>query len=692
MHLRVSPWVAAAVLLTVMAFTATGQAQEDEEGITYCGEERHGIQFRNNNPDLNPWNDPIPEDHAYRDSDAVPEVDPGIIESSWQLFSQAQLVVDTDHPDAPPLDPEKDGGIKSWWFGFGPLKDTAVIDEMADCEKPWVPGIQFYSYRSDATPENGFFVPINTTGVSDGTYGFVVYACTERTYDACQPAGVDEPESGEPVAQDNFVAAAWGKSTVYNGREHCEEGGLEGTPFAHHDPSCMRGYDFVKPWPMILPGDGSQTNEDACDVPPDRCLTIEFTEHLATGNGTQAPNGKAIRLWFNGIERTAELAEWTPPPRDNDLIPGNDGPHTGHPASDCQHFEAVQENMPPDARLCQKVVWGDGFTWEAPQAFSSQDEFTVWAKDGAGNTVEKVISLEDVTRGGVIPLIEADVNVTITPDAKEIRPGDAKTFTVHAENRGNDTVHTFPKANGSEGIETTLTDDHVDIEGGSNRTVKLQVAPGENATEGEHGVSVVFEYISGQRRLQETAFATVVVDADAEPSSNATRSSGGDANGTGAPSGATPGEDFERTCTEQADMEVCSVYPSPLRFGEEFTYEVDVQRAGEDVEQRHEFSAGNATLRFRYLDEDRDEEVTLPTTYRLTEVGDGVYRADVTIEERAPYVVAVFDSEKVKVRQVIKRPVVAQDEGAAVPASGPLVSAAAAGAALVLSGRKRREG
>lgn len=687
-------WVIPVGLLVLAAVPASVQAQEDGEGITYCGEERHGVQLRNHNRDLNPWNDPVPEDHAYRDSDSVPEVDPVLVESSWQFINQVQTVVDPDHPRSPPLESGKAGSIQSWWFGFGPIKDIAVFEGAADCKKPWSPGIQLYSYRSDANPEDGFFIPINTTGVPDGTYGYVVYACTEREYASCQPTGVDDPETGEPIIEDNLVAAGWGKATVYNGREHCEEGELQGTPLAGHDLSCMRSYDFIEPWPKILPGDGTQTNDEACDAPAQRCLTIEFGERLASMEGSQAPNQTAVRLWVNGVEKTDQLEVWTPPERDNDLIPGNDGPHTGHPASDCQVVGPVQDNMPPDARLCQKVVWGDGFTWEAPRSFELQDEFRVWAKDRAGNTVEKVISLEDETRGAVIPLIEADLTVNITPKEQRIQPGDAKTFEVHVENGGEDTVHTFPVANASGPVETVLSDDHVDIPGGGNRTVQLQVAPSDDAEEGDQGVEVVFEYISGQRRIEEKAFATVVVDEDAELSAGGHGSSDGqDSNESIGPDSTSSRAGFNRTCSVQAELEVCSIYPDPLKIGETFTYEVNVQRAKEDVEKQHEFSAGEATLTIQYLDES-GEEIAEPQTFEMNETDNGVYQADVTLEQRAPMIHIVFDSEKVKVQQMIKRPQEEGDDGGTlpVPGPGPLALVAAAGVAGLRARSFRRSG
>lgn len=682
--------VIAVSLLLVGLVPATAQAQEDPEGITFCGEERYGVQLRLHNPDLNPWNDPVPEDHAYSDSEEVPPVDETLVESSWQFFNQFQAVVDTDHPNAPALSPEEDDGIQSWWFGFGPIKEAAVFEEREGCEKPWAPGIQLYSYRSDANPEDGFFVPINTTGVPDGTYGYVLYACTERTYADCQPTGVDAPGSeDQALREDNLVAAVWGQATVYNGREHCEEGQFQGTPMAGHDLSCMRQYDFIKPWPVVLPGDGRQTNDEACDVPPARCVTIEFAERLDTQDGSQAPDQKAVRFWFNGVEKTDELQAWTPEPRDNDLIPGNDGPHTGHPLSSCQPVQPVQEQLPPDARACQKIVWGDGFSWEIPRSVQSQDEFRVWAMDGAGNEAEKVISFEDETRGAIIPLIEADLEVSIEPPRQKIRPGDAKTFTVHVNNTGNDTVHTFPKAESSDDLELTLSSDHVDVAGHSNRTIKLLAAPAGNASEGDLSAAVVFEYITGQRRVEEKAFATVEVDQDAQLSAEGRQGSDpGTGNSSGGP-GAQATEGFNRTCSIQADLQVCFVHPDPVVPGEAFTFEVQVQQAKEDVEARHEFSAGQATLTLRYLDAEGEETVVEPQTFDMEEVDNGVYRAEVTPED-APTIHAVFDSEKVQVLQVIKEPETTGDEGNLIPGPQAALLVVILGATAVARASTRR--
>jgi hypothetical protein len=185
--------------------------------------------------------------------------------------------------------------VKSFTFSFG----QPLPDQVQNCSTP-VPltGAYLQDYRGDFTPEDGFFVPINTTLVPDGTYGAAVHA-----YDA------SSTEIGR-----FFVTAQ-----VLNG---CQQ------------PRCgdrtaeqIRAMDKILPWPRVLPGDGIQTNEVGG-------LTIEFAEPVVD-----------VRAFVNGNE--TPLESWEGVAMDDDFQPRNDQTACG-----------PQPSNPP---LCVKRVWGPAF-------------------------------------------------------------------------------------------------------------------------------------------------------------------------------------------------------------------------------------------------------------------------------------------------------------------------------------------
>lgn len=665
----------AAPLVAVLAPTAT--AQLGSGGLTYCGEDRYGVQLRFHNPDLNPGDDPAPDGVGN---------DASLVEASWALFPQFQAVVGSD--SEPTIRQVKQSEIQSMWFAFGPIKEGATIGpKEGNCEKPWSPGLQLYAYRSDPNPDDGFFVPINTTAVPDGTYGFALYACTSQQYADCHPSAVENPETGTPQPEDSdLVAAVWGRAVVDNAAEENLPGSSGRDECS--DDRCKRDFDFIDPWPTVLPGDGKegvQPHADACDSGDEkRCVTIEFAERLDVLNGSEAPGDKAIQVWVNGIERTSELQEWTPPARDDDFIPGNDGDASGHPASDCATFGPAQQILEA-SRLCVKNVWGDGFKLDLEEPVETEDEIRIWAQDGAGNTAEKIIAFDDPTRGGVIPLIEGDVEVSVDPAEQRIRPADAKTYTVTITNEGSDTVHTFPSAEPDEGITAKMSDSHVDVPPNGTSTLTLTAGPEANTTEGDYAVQVNVRYIAGTEETA-TTHASVVVDEDAELSGSGGNSSGGD----GDDDGESIGEDFERQCGDQADHRVCFVYPRELTADGSFTFQVQTSQAGETVEQRHDVSVGEADLTIQYLNEDGSGSVAEDDTFEMSEVQTGLYEADVTLSQVSPMVHAIFDSDKVKMTMMIRQPSSGEPQGgASVPGFGVAALVAAGLAAAWIRRRDR---
>lgn len=216
-----------AALLALAALPAL--AQQDEFG--QCGD----IQLIFMNPDLRPRDD-------------------GLVYASGTFFIQFQAIG------------EGAARVAKIGYSFGkPLPDALVT-----CDFPNEPLLLagMHNYRVDATPEDGFFVPINTTTVPDGEYAASIVA-----YDA----------SG------TYLSAFWAKAVVENG------------PNCRTDKVCE---DHTQPWPIILPGDGAQVNEAGG-------ITIEFGEFVA--DVTVRVNGELVIP-----------APWVPPARDDDVQPDND--------------------------------------------------------------------------------------------------------------------------------------------------------------------------------------------------------------------------------------------------------------------------------------------------------------------------------------------------------------------------------
>lgn len=669
--LLVAVLVAAAFTPAFISHTRA-QGQELSGNITYCGLDEFGVLLRLHNPDLNPWNDPIPQ--GFRDAfSSAPQNDPALIEASGNLFAQFQAAVDTHNEVAKEMNLIEE--IDSFWFGFGPNRQVSTFldptqhpDEVPDavssaindtkppCEKPWLPGIQLYSYRTDADPTDGFHVPIDTPAVPDGPYGYVLYACTESEFEDCQPRSAEES---------NLVAAVWGQAEVFNDRGESPQGW-------GNDPDPMA--DFIKPWPRVVPGDGDHPAdfENPCDVPAEQCVTIDFTENVTR-----------VDVFFNGINVTSELEEWTPPIMDDDLQPGNDG-------EQCPGGE----NIPPDEfpgadtfRVCRKVVWGSGWAWAAPQPFEEQDEIRVVAVDVAGNVGEKTIAFQDETRGGVIELIETDLEVDIQPKELRVRPGDSKVFEMTIRNLGEqDIAHVFPEIDAPPELDVRLGNTHIDVPPGENATVPFQAGPTAEAAEGEYPLEVRFRYDTLEdqqfKRKVKKGFATLIADDDAALS--------GSGNDTDVPEPLPGG--FLRECTERADFLVCFRWPDTLEPAKEFTFQVETKIPADRVEDQHEKPAGDdATLRIRYLDTDQKTSVADPAIHDMEQISDGRYRTQVTLEQLSPYVRADFATEAVEAGLFIHQPDGSQTEGAEATTPGftALALVAALGAAALLLKRRR---
>lgn len=162
--------------------------------------------------------------------------------------------------------------VASFTFSFG----KPIPDALQSCSTPrWVTGLYLQDYRGDYSPEDGFFVPINTTLVPDGEYAAAVHA-----YD----------QAGTEIGRFFLTADVDNDCQSFGCRDRTAEQ--------------VRVKDRVMPWPRVLPGDGVQTN----DV---EGLTVEFAEPVTD-----------VHAYLNGNE--TPLEEWEGAPMDDDAQPGND--------------------------------------------------------------------------------------------------------------------------------------------------------------------------------------------------------------------------------------------------------------------------------------------------------------------------------------------------------------------------------
>lgn len=185
-------------------------------------------------------------------------------------WSEGDIQIAGAHPD---LAPQDDGKIHSDGDYFSQLllrgSDASQVEEIGFSFGVGPPSPQHYpgyaglwDFRTDATPEDGWMIPLTSSDTPDGEYRFAVHAYAN---------------AGDPSSE---IARFWGAAVVEN-----EDG------------------DDIGPWPWILPGETSQpTNPHGVSG-----VTIEFAEQAEA------------QLWVDG--REVQLTNWTPPPRDDDEIP-----------------------------------------------------------------------------------------------------------------------------------------------------------------------------------------------------------------------------------------------------------------------------------------------------------------------------------------------------------------------------------
>lgn len=227
----VAPLVA---LIALLVFAASPAAAQEElpPGFKRCGDGDLVLVFMN--PDLMPGED-------------------GFIHAGGSFFIQFQARG------------EQAFDIEALKFSFGPMPPTGFPDNCTPGE--WVTGPYVKNYRADYDPNDGFFIPINTCLVPDGTYAAALSA-----YDK---------DLNELVRYYTQAIVANGPGN--NGEERCEHP------------------DATVPWPMILPGDGERFDGG-------QGLYVEVGEDVSS-----------IEAFING--KRIALSDGLGPERDDDLVP-----------------------------------------------------------------------------------------------------------------------------------------------------------------------------------------------------------------------------------------------------------------------------------------------------------------------------------------------------------------------------------
>ena len=378
------PTIAALCLLSLVASGHAAPSSDDGQ----CG-----VKLVLKNPDLQERSD-------------------GFIYASGWFFIQFQAV----GPDA--------DKVKSFAFSFG----KPAPDGYANCNVGGqaVTGAYILNYRGDYTPEDGFFVPINTTLVRDDDYGAAVHA-----YD-------------QPNAQGRELGRFYAKAKVQNGCAlmQCRD----------KTPADILKMDKVVPWPRVLPGDGKQTNADV------KGLTVEFAESV-----------KDVQVFINGNQ--TPLGPWAGVPMDDDAIPGNDNQACG--------------GVPAPA--CVKRVWGPAFQSDIMPA--QNDVIRVVAVDYNGNRVEKIIHLLDPTQGGIVAGDDVQVDVSVDATTKTTGAGQQAEFRFTFVSLSANEAHVnLPVEFDNSSLEGGFFPNHVVVPPGGRSSASLFLTPKSHVSNGEFPV------------------------------------------------------------------------------------------------------------------------------------------------------------------------------------------------------------
>lgn len=417
-------WLASLLLVALLVplslVAAPGAAQ-----VRTCGD----IQLVFRNPDLQPSTD-------------------GFIHAEGQFFVQFQAI--------------GAGADKIAVFGFSFGPHTTDFDETG-CgvpqPAPWVTGTYIPNYRADRDPSDGFFIPIKTSLVPDGTYAAAVHA-----YDA----------------SNNELARFWAKAIVDN----CDPQPTPAQERCDGDAAQMTPHDRTAPWPIVLPGDGQALEGHK--------FTVEFGEALAN-----------YTVYLNGDDITAQMVEWDGRLWDADLEPDyGPGGTSGAIAPPCSGAPG---------QTCEK--YGPAYEWKG-RDLTALDVVRVEAHDLAGNRAVKTIHIGSSVAGGAVtdevPILSDSVDaISKTADA-----GKGTVFHFNITNSGGGTGHPFAAATGPDGWTIVWDPVHVVVPPGATMPQRLSVTVPEATQPGSYAINATLTYASGGTEKVLPHQLTVVVGDD----------------------------------------------------------------------------------------------------------------------------------------------------------------------------------
>jgi MYXO-CTERM domain-containing protein len=386
---------------------------------------------------------------VFRNPDLQPR-DDGFIHASGQFFAQFQAIgAGADQ-------------IATFGFSFGP--ETSDFDESACGAPAWVTGTYVPNYRADRDASDGFFIPLKTSLVPDGTYAAAVHA-----YDA----------------QDNELARFWGKAVVDN----CDD--APGAARCDGDAAQNIQHDTTAPWPMVLPGDGQPLDGHQ--------FTIEFAEPLSS-----------YLVLLNGQDITANMTEWDGRLWDADLVPGYGPAGAGA-------VVAPECSLPDPAQQC--IKYGPAYEWKG-RALTDTDVLRVEATDLAGNRAVKDIHIGSSVAGGAITDGAPNLQITVDETRKTTTPGQAAVFRFQITNTGGGTAHPFTSTQGPDGWDVSFTP-HKPVPAGGSDTQELTAVPPATAAAGDYTVNATISYPEGGTQKDNRYQLTVTVDGSAQPAQHA---------------------------------------------------------------------------------------------------------------------------------------------------------------------------
>ncbi len=377
----------------------------------------------------------------FRNPDLQPGAD-GFIRAQGQFFVQFQAIGAAADQ------------IAVFGFSFGPF--THDFDEQS-CGvpegAPWVTGAYIPNYRADRDATDGFFIPIKTSLVPDGTYAAAVHA-----YDV----------------NNNEMARFWAKAIVDN----CDTQPTPAQETCEDEPAQMQAHDKTAPWPIVLPGDGQALAGHK--------LTIEFGEPLAK---------KTVSL--NGQDITAELRDWDGRLWDADYSPDyGPGGAAGIIAPPCSGAPG---------QTC--VTYGPSFEWTG-RDLTANDVIRVEAFDLAGNRAVKDIHIGSSVAGGAVTDTQPILSYTVDQIGKATGPGQSATFHFNITNNGAGVGHPFAKASVPAAWGCTTASPcfawdpvHVVVNPGATMPQKLVVTPPAAMASGAYDVNATLTYTSNGKEI-----------------------------------------------------------------------------------------------------------------------------------------------------------------------------------------------